>query len=106
MERWINPEDLQAHGLTAQEIDDHLVPDLRIIWHVKFCCELAVPQMRADTHRRLEDNGPGTISPLKIRAKKIGLNGLGSPFVVETVVIICIGLSGSRAKWPGEPVRV
>ncbi len=34
-----------------------------------------------------------------------GLNGLGSPFGIETTQVALRCLSAIRAKWPGKPVR-
>ncbi len=33
------------------------------------------------------------------------LNGLGSPFGIETRRSVLAALSGKWAKWPGKPVR-
>ncbi len=33
------------------------------------------------------------------------LNGLGSPFGIETIPLHAEYLSHAEAKWPGEPVR-
>ncbi len=35
-----------------------------------------------------------------------GLNGLGSPFGFETLIVACDGKRRVAAKWPGMPVRV
>ncbi len=34
-----------------------------------------------------------------------GLNGLGSPFGIETLVLGLQVLGNGLAKWPGKPVR-
>ncbi len=39
------------------------------------------------------------------RANGCGLNGLGSPFGIETVIEPRPDLIDDEAKWPGKPVR-
>ncbi len=36
---------------------------------------------------------------------QLWLNGLGSPFGIETRLVNCPGIAIVTAKWPGKPVR-
>jgi len=53
----------------------------------------------------------GARSGLKLSRKRCidhllhGLNGLGSPFGIETVTSLNSFMLELMAKWPGEPVR-
>ncbi len=53
-------------------------------------------EARSGLKRRLAGSGKRTWE---------GLNGLGSPFGIETQVAMWNDLTHFSAKWPGKPVR-
>ncbi len=78
-------------------------------WGARSGLKLAIIRAITIALRRL--NGLGspfgieTVKCFSFRKDYLRLNGLGSPFGIETIAFTNTAVPIPQAKWPGEPVR-